>query len=475
MESDDDIECVGHVHGLAASAPHHRYYGCPVYKAFVDPSTKKPSDSDAKKFCPLCVCFVCDVPCSQCGNWPLHCEAAPPGYARPGVLDWMAMKRKVRALRTFLMIWYLSLTDLVAHPHPSHVQAKAERDTLHADALWSLYSKPRVSGAWVTGVTAIQGFQKPASAPLPVPTTPVPCVLGSNPRIIAKFTFTLAPQAGPQAGPPVGPPAGPPPLLDPKGWATREMIGVTGRAVSVFSAPKGSYCLHNWPERWDHPRPVLSPSDEELKLLEHVDPMPGSVFVSVLVIPEIRRLGITLSPGRRAFSTLGDLLDRMQTTSPSANGAWRGIIIGRDSMKVMVDENSQLVENDAVHVFDVSNTFMWVCTDWAPPIAVSVSSLFARANQSRAMNNPMPSLVKIAHASLAAICDDKDPLPQPTVRSFCVIFDIPIPQTQISFSVPGGFFRAGGWRVVGDCHGILPEGAAPPLPLLRGRSLRRAA
>ena len=95
MDADDDIECVGHTLGLAATVPHHRYYGCPVNKPLLDPSTKKPTSSDALQFCPLCVCYVCDVPASQCPQWPAHCEGAPAGSARPGGCDWTALKRQV--------------------------------------------------------------------------------------------------------------------------------------------------------------------------------------------------------------------------------------------------------------------------------------------------------------------------------------------------------------------------------------------
>ena len=95
MEDDDDIIITGGTLGVAALAPHHRYYGCPENKPLVDPSTRKPTASDALKFCRLCVCYVCDTPASQCAQWHDHCEAAPAGYARPGGRDWVAMKRQV--------------------------------------------------------------------------------------------------------------------------------------------------------------------------------------------------------------------------------------------------------------------------------------------------------------------------------------------------------------------------------------------
>lgn len=267
-----------------------------------------------------------------------------------------------------------------------------------ADAAWGLYdNKPRVSGAWVTGITA---SLVPATVPtvLPMPTTPIVCVTGTNPRRLARFTFHYAVH----------------PNLDANGWAVREMVVNADRTKTVSSAPSGKLCLYNWPLGKDS-APVLAPDDEQTRLFQHIGEWRGGVFVSVLVITEsaagpstLRRIGMTVKS--RTTATLGDVLGRIQAATPSVNGAWQGLIVGRDSMKTMVSASTAIVDDDAVHVFDVSKTFAWVCTDWAPPVAVSVDPADAVK-----MLKVSERLREVAYRSLAGICDDSTPLPKPEV------------------------------------------------------------
>lgn len=302
-----------------------------------------------------------------------------------------------------------------------------------ADVAWGLYAnKPRVSGAWVSGTT---GPIAPAgsSVILPVPTTPILCGTGTNPRLLTRLKFRSEAR----------------PALHASGWVTRDLVLNSDRSTSVSSAPPGSYCLYNWPPAKD-PVPLLVPDDDHDRLLRDLgSPEPGRVFVSVLAITTatvpstLRRIGLTVK------NTLGDLLERVQATIPSVNGAWQGVIVGRDSMKTMVSTYSELFDDDAVHVFDVSKNFAWVCTDWAPPIAVSVDPATVKGKSSK-----VPECLRdIAYSALAGICDDSTPLPKPEVRFLYVrcVRDVPSFYKR-TLSITGGFVWA-------ECERLLLQSA----------------
>ena len=142
----------------------------------------------------------------------------------------------------------------------------------------------------------------------------------------------------------------------------------------------------------------------------------------VLVTPPAAG-GSSRGPLRREFfeleegSTLGALLEALEARVPATGGgAWRGNVVGggagEDSTAFL--RKHVLRDNAAVHAFDVGWKYMWVLTDAAPPIAVTVTEAHEEAYHRVRAGEVVPaSLVGQAHAALAALCEDDLPPPIP--------------------------------------------------------------
>lgn len=65
-----DVECVGTRVGVRALVdyPHFRFQ-C-VVEAF-----KRQRAAKKERYCPRCFCYVCDIPASECKEWPVHAKA----------------------------------------------------------------------------------------------------------------------------------------------------------------------------------------------------------------------------------------------------------------------------------------------------------------------------------------------------------------------------------------------------------------
>ena len=401
MESDDEVHIVGVTMGaLTAAAPHFRYLGCPTYPAITT------AGSDATQFCGNCYCYMCDKPAAQCEAWTAaeapHCKAAPRRHALPDSVDYEALR----------------------------AAARRHNEAARNEAAWAAHSKPRVSGAWTVaaaisaaaaGTWAPWATAPPAAAPLPwVPPPPaplktpppgaIPCKEGNRSTCMMTMEFKHPAMV----------------KLHSRGWV-RRMFRQHHTPSTESTAPPQGLCLDNWPARGAE-RPVLKASPVEEALTEHLGELDG-IFVSVVLVtpPQAGGGGSSRGPLRREFfelpvgSTLGALLDALEARAPAtAGGAWRGNVVagGATDESTTFLRKHVLGDNAAVHAFDVGPRYMWVLTDSAPPIAVTVTEAHEAAYErvSAAMDYVPSSLVSLAHSALAALCEEDLPPPMAVKR-----------------------------------------------------------